>query len=275
MTNEDLVALIQSGQKEYIPDLWAGVERFVSYKAYSYYNIKWPNRCATAGVTMDDLYQSGYFALLKAIDYYDPEKGVLFITIFGKFMTKEFYNVMGVEKRKDGWHTKGDALDTLTLSTDAPAYGGNLAEAESSESSLGDVIEDKKSETQLSDIEDALEQEEERQTLDKAIASALNEKEAQIIKEYFFNDKTEAELADMLNITRNHSHSIKAQALKKLKKEKLLEKYKEKYAKTLAETLSTSKTKLGTWKSSGMSQQEFFAIRLDEFDGLLKKAKSL
>ncbi len=67
MTNEELVALIQSGERARMGELWEQAERFVSRQA---------GKRARAlngfgGVTEEDLYQSGYLALVAAVDSFD------------------------------------------------------------------------------------------------------------------------------------------------------------------------------------------------------------
>ena len=44
----------------------------------------------TAQQELDDLEQEGYFALVKAVAYFDPAKGGNFTTIYGKFLMTQF-----------------------------------------------------------------------------------------------------------------------------------------------------------------------------------------
>lgn len=71
MSNEEIVSLIQSGNVNYFADLWEQIERLVRWKA---------NRIISAigsraGAEFDDLYQSGYLAMVAAVNTYDPESG--------------------------------------------------------------------------------------------------------------------------------------------------------------------------------------------------------
>ena len=78
MTNEELVFAIKGGDTGRMPQLWEQVRRFVAMKAKQYYytcDERVRNR-----TTEDDLIQSGYFALLKAIDYFKPETPYSFIS---------------------------------------------------------------------------------------------------------------------------------------------------------------------------------------------------
>lgn len=73
MSNEELVAVIQAGASERMGELWEQVCGLVKWKA---------NHAMTAmegfpgrGVEFDDLYQSGYPAMVSAVEAYDPAAG--------------------------------------------------------------------------------------------------------------------------------------------------------------------------------------------------------
>lgn len=74
MTNEELAAKIQQGERELIPELWNQVEKFVSQQA---------GICARklegfGGATEEDMYQSGFLALVDAVDSFNPKEGMSF-----------------------------------------------------------------------------------------------------------------------------------------------------------------------------------------------------
>ena len=73
-SNEELAAAIRAGQKELLPQLWNQVERFVARQASRVVRLS-----DGGGVEFDDLYQSGYLALVAAVETYDPERGRSFI----------------------------------------------------------------------------------------------------------------------------------------------------------------------------------------------------
>lgn len=95
MTNEELVALIQAGERDRLPELWDQVERFVASRANRLLIAIGPDKAALAGVEFGDLYNSGYFALVTAADSYKPEAGALFITWFALRLKSAFVNQQG------------------------------------------------------------------------------------------------------------------------------------------------------------------------------------
>lgn len=65
---EDLAVKIQGGERELLPQLWEQVERFVRQQAY--------RRTCMGAVDHEDLYQSGFLAVVKAVGSYDPGHGM-------------------------------------------------------------------------------------------------------------------------------------------------------------------------------------------------------
>ena len=72
MSNEELVALIQAGERDKLLELWTQVDRFVLWRAGKW--LASPSLKGKGGVELDDLYQSGYLALLEAVDSFDSSR---------------------------------------------------------------------------------------------------------------------------------------------------------------------------------------------------------
>ncbi len=124
MTNEELVALIQTGERERMPELWEQVERFVSMQA---------GKRARAlegygGVTQEDLYQSGYLALVAAVDSFNPSAGRSFISWLALALKTAFSEAGGYRSRKqslDPLHRAG-SLDIQVGEDEGSATLGEL-----------------------------------------------------------------------------------------------------------------------------------------------------
>ena len=85
MTNEELAELVQEGNDGLIPQLWEQVQVYVRRKAETAMRSIPPEH----GVEVDDLAQSGYFALLEAVATFDREKGT-FLCWLEKYLKTEF-----------------------------------------------------------------------------------------------------------------------------------------------------------------------------------------
>lgn len=109
MTNEELVQRTKSGEKDCMPELWEKVRRFIVWRA-KIFTLACDDPCKTE---QEDLIQSGYFALLNAIEKYDPEAGYSFLGYFNYYLRKQFRKEAGI------WSSRRDALLTAS-SMDAP-----------------------------------------------------------------------------------------------------------------------------------------------------------
>lgn len=97
MNNEELVALIQAGDRGKLVELWTQVRRMVYQQA-----ARW---AGVGGTTLEDLEQSGFIAMLRAVDAYDPTKA--------KFSTYLFQRLRSEFSTATGQHTKQARHDPL------------------------------------------------------------------------------------------------------------------------------------------------------------------
>ena len=177
MTNEELVALIQAGERDRLPELWEQVERFVALQANRLLHAMGPDRAALAGVEFGDLYNSGYFALVDAAERYDPEAGALFITWFALRLKSAFAEVCG-------WRTsKRDPLNS------AKSMDARLKEGDEDSGAFGDFIPDPKAAQALQDVEDGIQRDYTRQAVRQALEQLPTE-ERLAIKAYYYEGLT-------------------------------------------------------------------------------------
>lgn len=127
MTNEELAVRIQNGEAELIPTLWSQVERFIRDRAWR----KAKGLDGFGGVEVEDLYQSGFFALLDAVKAFEPQTGYTFITYLVRPLKTAFAEVAG-------YHTKTQKNDPIqnSLNLDAPIYD------DGDDTTMGDVLPD-------------------------------------------------------------------------------------------------------------------------------------
>lgn len=177
MTNEELVALIQAGERDRLPELWEQVERFVASRANRLLIAIGPDKAALAGVEFGDLYNSGYFALVAAADSYKPEAGALFITWFALRLKSAFAEVCG-------WRTsKRDPLNS------AKSMDARLKEDDEGSGAFGDFIPDPRAAQALQDVEDGIQRDYTRQAVRQALEQLPTE-ERLAIKAYYYEGLT-------------------------------------------------------------------------------------
>lgn len=118
-SNEELARLIQSGQRDRLLELWAQVRRFALWRARRWARLG-------RGVTVDDLEQEAFIALLDALERWREADGP-FLAIYNLRLKAAFTAATGQRTQRD----RMDPLD-LAASLDAPVgddqEGGTLEE---------------------------------------------------------------------------------------------------------------------------------------------------
>ena len=88
---EELAARIKAGEKSLLPMLWGECRGTVIIMAAKYRSIIEQN----AFVDMEDFIQCGYFAMLEAVEAYNPEKGYKFTSYMTFKYKKQIYKMLG------------------------------------------------------------------------------------------------------------------------------------------------------------------------------------
>ena len=96
MTNEELAIEIQKGNTEYLPLLFDQVEKFIRKKAAQRLRVLGED----SGIEFDELYDSGYLAVIEAAKYFKPESGYKFLTFLDKPLKNAFAEVTNARTQK-------------------------------------------------------------------------------------------------------------------------------------------------------------------------------
>lgn len=176
MTNEELVARIQAGERDRLPQLWSQVEQFVAKRANHIMTMYATGYMTNnGGIEFDDLYNSGYLALVAAADTYQPEKGMKFISWFS-FALQNAFGIAG------GWRSqKNDAL-RRAVSLDAPIDG------EDNSDPIFQIVEDTAAAQEIQAVEDKIFQEQLHAALERALQQ-LTVEETEAIKGKYFEGR--------------------------------------------------------------------------------------
>ncbi|WP_251319708.1 sigma-70 family RNA polymerase sigma factor [Flintibacter muris] len=179
MTNEELVALIQAGERDKLPELWEQVERFVALQANRLLHAMGPDKAALAGVEFGDLYNSGYFALVDAVERYDPAAGCKFITMLGMRLKSYFSETTGFRLARQ----RKDPLNN------AKSMDARLKENDEDSGAFGDFIPDPKAAQALQAVEDTISRDYTRKAVREALEQ-LSVEERLAVKAYYYEGRT-------------------------------------------------------------------------------------
>lgn len=169
MTNEEIVALIQAGDRSKMLDLWEQNQGIVRLKAQRVYTIL--NMNGGASVDFDDLTQTCYFGFENAVASYKPEKGFAFTTYLGKALNSILWKSIGLTHE-----VLSDALDHA-ISLNTPL--GDDPDGDT----LQDMIEDQ--DNGIDRLFDTLDNQRLREVVDE-ILSGIERERAAVIKLHFF-----------------------------------------------------------------------------------------
>lgn len=162
-----------SYKRDRLSELWGQVEQFVAKRANRIMTMYATGYMTNnGGVEFDDLYNSGYLALVAAVDTYKPEKGMKFISWFAFFVKTAFGNA-------SGWRSqKNDAL-RRAVSLDAPIDG------EDDSDPISQIVEDTGAAQEIQAVEDKIFQEQLHAALERALQQLTTEEVEAIKGKYF------------------------------------------------------------------------------------------
>lgn len=239
MSNEELVAVIQGGASERMRELWEQMAGLVKRKA-NHVMTALDGRC---GVEFDDLYQSGYPAMVAAVESYQPENGA-FSTWFMYYLKTAFAETTGYRTRR----SRNDPIQyAVSLSTPLSDEG------EAGE--LIDVIPDPGGVAGL----DGVEEQEYRRQLCQAmdeVLSKLPEDLRDVTVRRYLEGLSQEQIAAQIGSTRSKAMRLERDAMRALQKPSNLDRlrpflYFDYY-------LGTG---IASFRSSGLSVQERYLIR--------------
>lgn len=168
LSNEQLVELVQSGDRDALLPLWEQVRRLVR---------KYAGRWAvygSNGVETEDLMQAGFIAVLRAAESFDSSSGNQFTTYLGPFLKTEFTAAAGRRSRKQ-------QLDPLqsAASLDMPLTVNEEC------FTLASTLEDPAAAAAFEAIEEADRQERLRAAMEEAIGQLAPEQQVAIRSRYY------------------------------------------------------------------------------------------
>lgn len=187
-SNEELAARIKAGEKSLLPILWGQCRRTVTILAAKYRGVMEKN----AFVDMEDFIQCGYFAMLAAVEAYDPKKGYKFNSYINFKYKKQVYEMFGNVREGDRriFPVAATSLN-VTLENDGH------------ETELLDMLEDENAES----IEENYEKKEMKRIIREAV-NRLPELECYVIRQIYFKGRTKTDIAkemrtkDQFKVTR-------------------------------------------------------------------------
>ena len=199
MTNEELAQAIQQGEQLF-PQLWEQTRLFIFQAANSYFR-RLEARCTASGVTVEDLCQEGYLALVDAVTAYDGEYKLL--TWLKYPLLNHFNALVGYRQRNMAPLNRAQSLDAELPGTEG--------------FTIADTIPDPMAAEAFLDAEEALFIADLRRDLERVI-DTLTPARAEAVRGTFFEGLTLAQLAAKSTVGPEQIRQRRAQGLRDLRK---------------------------------------------------------
>lgn len=248
MTQEEMAAEIQEGNKSLIPDLWEDTKRFI-YKRLNHIVKRNPaNRTAMvrAGITFEDLEQEAFPLFIDAINAFDPRGGYTFLSRLKYSAENTFFalvNISTAKGRHDPMNT-GERLEQPVAGTDEE------------DCFIGDLIPDPAAEKEIEDVIERNFQRQRALSVRKAV-DELEPAEKQTIIGVYYEGKNLRILAKERGIAYQDLQSQKQKALRQLRKKRQILQWSESII-----CHSYGMGGVGFFKNTGYSSTEWAAEKL-------------
>lgn len=185
--NEELVLAIQSGANDRILELWEQVSGLVKWHANRVFSaMELQGNCR--GLEFDDLLQTGFIAMLEAVDTFKPESGT-----FSTWLT---FHIHSAFAEVSDYRTKCRRNDPINsaLSLDTPLSD------DSESATMYEIIPDSAAVAALEAVEERIYQEQLHETLEDVL-SELPEKRSKVLRLRYYQNQTLAEVGNMVNVS--------------------------------------------------------------------------
>lgn len=240
MSNEELVAQIQAGAVERLGELWEQVEGLVKWKANHIMTaLKLHGNC---GVEFDDLYQSGYLAMIGAVETYEASAGK-FSGWFMYYLKTAFCEATGIRTKKQ----QKEPLN-MAISLESPITN------DADSSLLLEIVPDPAGEIPIEKIEARIFYQQMHNALDQSL-STLPADHRLVIEKRYYEEKTLSQVAREIGVTSESVRNAERKGLRKLRTPQNASLLRPFYDFDYYGTSG-----LGAFRSSGMSVQERYLI---------------
>lgn len=238
MSNEELVAAIQAGEAGRMGQLWEQMRNLIAWKAKQIM----ATLPESSLIEIDDLIQSGYIALVAAVESYKPESG--------QFSTWLYYYLQSAFAETAGYRTAKIQKDPMKWAVSLDKTIG-----EDGDTTVGELLPDYGAAATMEGVENALWRERLRET-EIRLLDDLPEAQRAVLHGFYFCGQSYQDCAATLGITMGKVRTLMANGIKELRRPYIRQQLRPFY-----EFDYYAGTGLTAFRQSGMSVQEKYLVR--------------
>lgn len=255
--NNMLAQLARQGNSAALAQLWE-INRPVIHTMFWRWYSRNQSVAESAGVTLEDFNQEGFFAVKEAAEYHNPEKGA-FLTALQYFVQ---HRIQKATLQGRGRYVVTEDGRRVRVSAEPLDRAQSLDEPvpwdDDGEVTRADVTPDPAAAQAFEDAEQNSYRQELRAVLDKAL-SLLPDRQRNVIAWRFYEGLTLQQAAALDGVTKERIRAIEDAALRALRQNQELRRF---YGEDLL-SRAYQGTGFGAWKSGG-SVQERIVERQEE-----------
>lgn len=202
MTNEELAVQAQQGDKLALEKLWLQVYKLLYLmcgRAYAHYGCDF---CSRKGVTLEDFTQESYFAFLKAVEAFKPDKEYNFNSYLKYHLKTAVSALLGQRTSKKEPLNHCGSLD--------------VPMGEDEDLNLCDVLEDESATQDMQDVEEKTDNELLREALTEALDTCTARQQTIISLRYYYN-RTLKEVSEVVNIHPSYVRTEEQSAFRRMR----------------------------------------------------------
>lgn len=248
MTNEELAVAIKAGSTDCICSLWENIQRFAYQQSNRYYTTHY-DLCISVGITIDDLNQEAFFALLEAIEAYNPDTEYSFLTYMRYPLQNAFNALCGMRTAKQ----RADALNISCsiydpIGEDELTIADTIADDTATEE-MEAVVNDTYIKQLHSDLETCL--------------AILPHSQRSVIKAHYYDGLSFDTIGKAIGLTATQCRNREAEGLRKLRYGNNSARLKP-YQKEIASG-NAYKGGIEFWKTTGGSSVEWEVLKREYY----------
>lgn len=253
MSNEELALTIRQGEQGRTLELWEQVGGLVKRKALQVMTALQLSG-NPRGVDFDDLYQTGYLAMVAAVETYSPERGA--------FSTWFMFHLKTAFAEATGYRTKSGRCEPLNT---AASLDRPVQPDEPDGSVLAEFIPDGRAAAAIEDVEESVYREQLHKAIDNAI-SGLPTDNAQVLRLRYWGDMPLSAVGEVMGKSPERTRQMENKGIRELRKSRTLYRF--------LDFDMYHGTGLGAFRSSGSSIQEQYILKQERREEYERKRRN-
>lgn len=253
MSNEELALTIRQGEQGRTLELWEQVNGLVKRKALQIMTALQLSG-NPRGVDFDDLYQTGYLAMVAAVETYSPERGA-FSTWFMFYLKTAFAEATG-------YRTKSGRCEPLNT---AASLERPVSPDEPDSGTLAEFIPDGRAADAIADVEESVYHEQLHKAIDGAM-SELPTDNAQVLRLRYWDDMPLSAVGEVMGKSTERTRQMEIKGIRELRKSRTLHRF--------LDFDMYHGTGLGAFRSSGSSIQEQYVLKQERWEEYERKRRN-